>query len=572
VNEPASIANSQRLEMAVAEFLECLDRGESPDRAAILLQYADIAAELGEFFTDHDRIEQFARPNRAIDAQQAPTISHQPTPNCDSDTTWQVAFESQPTLPTQIGPYTILAELGRGGMGIVFRARHAGLDREVALKTILAGQFASPEDLSRFGAEATAAATLDHQGIVPIFDMGQFAGQPYFAMPLIQGQTLAERLKSGALPPLTAVKLLAKIAAAVAYAHVRGVIHRDLKPGNILLAPGQSEASNTDPLLNCDPKITDFGLAKRLSGGLELTLSGQILGTPSYMPPEQASGKRHEIGPAADIYALGAILYAMLTGRPPFHSDNPVEAILQVIEREPPLPRSLQPGVPQELEWICLKCLEKKPADRYASATDLLADLERFLRHEPPLARPPNIAQRLRRWVRRKPILAAHWIGLSASLLLVQLVYLVHPERDLTYHLRFCGVQIIWLIVSLLCQRSLEQRGPSQMPLLAWAAADALLLTWLLSFIKSPLGTFIGGYFILIAISGLASSTRLVIFTTAASMLAYLGLMLLRPELLQPPHYALFAQLTLALAGLAVVYQVWRINVLRDYYGERPGA
>jgi hypothetical protein len=572
MKSPASTETSQRLEMAVVEYLEAVEQGGRPDRAELLNRYADVAEGLGEFFSDHDRMEALAQPRLTVDMQHAVTVSHVPGQHPTSDATWVVTSDSKTSMPRQIGPYTIVGELGRGGMGVVYRARHTELDREVALKTILAGQFASVEDISRFQAEAMAAAALEHQGIVPIFDMGQAAGQPFFAMPLIQGKSLAEQLREGPMPAQTAAKMLIKIASAVAYAHAHGVVHRDLKPGNILLSPSRGGGDGSDPLANCEPKITDFGLAKRLNSGAELTVSGQILGTPSYMPPEQASGRRNVVGPAADIYALGAILYAMLTARPPFYSDNPVEAILQVIEREPPLPRSLQPSVPHELEWICLKCLEKNPANRYASAVDLAADLERYLRHEPPLARAPNVAQRLRRWIRQKPVLAAHWIGLGASLLLTQMIFAVHTQRDVGYHLRFSGVQVIWLIASLGCQRLLEREWPRRTPLWLWAAADVVLLTWLLSIVDPGHGVFIAGYFILIAVAGLASMTRLVVFTTVLSMSAYLVLLLVRPELAVPLHYAVFGELALALAGLATVYQVWRMNVLREYHGERQGT
>jgi serine/threonine-protein kinase len=290
------------------------------------------------------------------------------------------------------------------------------------------------------------------------------------------------------------------------------------------------------------------------------------------MPPEQASGRRHEIGPAADIYALGAILYAMLTGQAPFHSENTIEIILQVLEREPPLPSSLQAQVPRELEWICLKCLEKKPADRYASAADLAADLDRFLRHEPPAARAPNIIQRARRWIRRKPVLAAHLIGLSAPLAVGQVVFAFHRARDLVYHGRLCGMLVLWMAASVLCQWLMERQRTLRWPLYLWAAADALLLTAMLSLMVPPLGVFVGGYLLLVAISAMSGQTRLVAFTTVISMLAYLLLLLLRPEEAPPLHYAVFAQITLALTGLAVGYQIWRMNVLREYYGERPGA
>jgi serine/threonine-protein kinase len=570
MNEPASLPSSPRLEAAVVEFHQQLERGENPDRAALLQQYSDVAAELEEFFADLDRLHHLARPTPPARLVEQTALYDPAAPRSD-DATWR----SQPHLEApnsyRIGEYEIEEEIGRGGMGVVYKAHHTGLDRQVALKTILSGRFASAEDRSRFQAEAIAAAKLSHKGIVPIFEIGEAAGQPFFSMPLIEGHSLAEGLRAGPLPPLVAARLLRKIAAAVAYAHSCGIIHRDLKPGNILLAPpgAHCDPSTSEGLDACEPMITDFGLAKRLGDGAALTMTGQILGTPGYMPPEQASGYRHDVGPAADIYALGAILYAMLTGQAPFVCDNPIELILQVIEREPPLPRSLVHHVPSALEAICLKCLEKNPADRYASATELAEDLDRFLQHEPPLARRPTTMHAFRRWVRRKPVLAAHWIGLAVPLAVGQLVFIVHPGREFDYHLRLCGMLVLWMMASLFCQWLLQHRRARGWPLYVWAATDAFLLTVTLAQMAGPLGLFVGGYIVLVTISALAASTRLVLFTALSSMFALLLLFLLRPEESQPFHHAIFAQVTIALAALAVAYQVWRMNVLREYYGER---
>ena len=241
-------------------------------------------------------------------------------------------------------------------MGVVFLARQISLNRPVALKMILAGQLANDTDVKRFYTEAEAAANLDHPGIVPIYEVGQHDGQHYFSMGFVEGQSLSQRLAEGPLPPREAAGLMVKVAEAIDYAHRRGVIHRDLKPGNILLDK------------NGNPRVTDFGLAKKLEGDSGLTGSGQIMGTPSYMPPEQAGGKRGEIGPAADVYALGATLYALVTGRPPFQAATPMDTVIQVISDEPVPPRRLNPSSDRDIETICLKCLEKEPGRRYAGA------------------------------------------------------------------------------------------------------------------------------------------------------------------------------------------------------------
>lgn len=274
----------------------------------------------------------------------------------------------------RFGDYELLGEIARGGMGVVYKARQISLDRTVAVKMVLAGELAGGEDIRRFRAEAESAASLDHPSIVPIYEVGECQGQHFFSMGYVAGESLAARLIRGPLPEREAADLVRKTALAVQFAHERGILHRDLKPGNILLdAAGE-------------PRLTDFGLSKRLDRDQQLTATGQTLGTPSFMPPEQAEGKNNELGPAADVYSLGAVLYALLTGRPPFLCGNPLETIRQVLESEPARPRQLNPALHQDLEAICLKCLQKNPAARYASARELAEDLARFLGGEPALA------------------------------------------------------------------------------------------------------------------------------------------------------------------------------------------
>jgi serine/threonine-protein kinase len=580
MNDPAMSASSPRLQAAVAEFLEAIEQGRRPDRGLLIGRYADVAEELAEFFLDHDRMGLWmgaGRQETEVGSQRSEIGGQEATVAPGDATASQCEVTVAPgerlaaAAQWQIGPYRVLEEIGRGGMGIVYKARHEGLGRVVALKTVLAGRFATREDRIRFQAEALAAAKLDHVGIVPIFEVGEAAGQPYLSMPLVEGSSLANRLLTGPLPPVEAARLLRKIVAAVSYAHARGVIHRDLKPGNILLGRSESSGSGATPLAGldgCEPKITDFGLAKRLDEGTLVTASGQVLGTPNYMPPEQASGRHHEVGPAADIYALGAILYAMLTGRPPFQSENPVDVLLQVLEREPAMPSKLRAGVPRELEWICLKCLEKNPGDRYASAEALEADLDRFLRHEPPEARRPTPVQWLRRSVRRQPVLAGHLMGVGMALAVAPFVIVLGPPRALSYHVRVCGTLILWLLFNPAFHWLTERRRREGWPLYVWYAADALFLTAVLSGMASPLGALVCGYLLLIVTAGLAGQTQLVGFTTISSMLAYCGLLMLRPDA-APPDYALVALATMGITGLVVGYQVWRMGVLRDYYGDR---
>lgn len=337
-----------------------------------------------------------------------------------------------PERPTVPG-YEILGELGRGGMGIVYAARQLGLNRTVALKMILNGSHAGPKLLARFRAEAAAIARLQHPNIVQIHDVGEAAGRPYFVLEFVTGGSLAQHLKSKPQPVRPAAQLIETLARAIHAAHTNGVIHRDLKPANILLETVVEDPHGTTRnhgLRTTDyglPKITDFGLAKCDSGDGDMpdqggpTVTGELLGTPSYMAPEQAMVPRQPIGPAADVYALGAILYELLTGRPPFIGGTPLSTVLQVLHNEPVSVTSLQPNVPRDLETICLKCLRKDPRKRYGSALELAEDVQRFLRDEPIRARPVMPVERIWRWVRRHPVPA----GLLAAGLLAPVVALI---------------------------------------------------------------------------------------------------------------------------------------------------
>lgn len=376
--------------------LEALQRGESIDRDALMKDFPQYADELERFLDDRRALEdatahrsKFPSPRSAASAVEATVAS---APAHDD-------FAIGDSI-RYIGEYEVLEEIARGGMGVVFKARQQSLKRIVALKMILAGRLADAADVQRFQMEAQAAGRLKHPNIVPVHEVGEFDGRHYFTMDYIDGRSLSDEVRETSLAPKRAAELVRQVALAVHFAHQQGTLHRDLKPANVLL---------TDDDV---PMVTDFGLAKFLDAvdedtRTELTASGQILGTPSYMSPEQAAGKVKLVGPASDIYSLGAVLYACLTGRAPFVADSPLDTLLQVMHKDPVSPRLLNPSVPKDLETICLKCLQKETQRRYGSAKELADDLAYFLDGRPIAARPVGFITRTVKWIRRRPSLAA---------------------------------------------------------------------------------------------------------------------------------------------------------------------
>jgi WD40 repeat protein len=406
-HDPDSSDRDHRLDQAIAAYLAAEDDGNPPARDEFLNGYPDIADGLLAFFREHDRFGRLAQPLHDAAAPVAATVDVQSHDAGSTAGAMDRPDDGVPAVGDRVpyfGDYQLLKVLGHGGMGVVYRARQISLNRQVALKMIAAGELASDADLRRFRNEAEAVAGLDHPHIVPIYEVGEHDGRHYFSMKLIPGGSLAQRLSEFTAEPRNAARLLATVAEAINHAHRRGILHRDLKPSNILV---DEEG---------DPHVTDFGLAKRVEGDSELTQSGAIVGTPAYMAPEQASGRRGSVTTATDVYGLGAVLYAMLTGRPPFRGESVLEVLQQVREQGPEPPSRVNPRVPRDLETVCLKCLEKDPRRRYDSAAALAEDLGRWLRGEPIVARPVGRSERLWLWCRRNPVVAS-LVGAVTALL-----------------------------------------------------------------------------------------------------------------------------------------------------------
>ncbi|MFI4876988.1 MAG: serine/threonine-protein kinase [Blastopirellula sp. JB062] len=406
-----------RLAALIDQLAAQAQAGRQVDLDQVAAAHPDLAADLRELWGAvmlADAVATQARSNQELTRAASDSTSEHLAPL---------------SLPADFGDYVLLEEIGRGGMGIVYRARQKSLDRIVAVKMVLRDRLASREDQARFRSEAEAAARIEHPAIVPIYEVGELDRRCYFTMKYVEGETLSERIARGPLPPREAAKLLQQISDAVHCAHQQGVLHRDLKPSNILL--DQSGR----------PLVTDFGLAKKTVDGVDLTRTGAILGTPTYMAPEQAAGNRGRIGPVSDVYSLGTILYAMLTGRPPFQGDSPVDVVLKVLEQDPPLPRELNAQVDRDLEMIALRCLQKPIDLRYRSAEALSRDLNAYLHDESISARSGRFGQIVSRLFRETHHAQVFenwgllWIWHSLVLLAMSLA---------TFGLQAAGDQVRW--------------------------------------------------------------------------------------------------------------------------------
>jgi eukaryotic-like serine/threonine-protein kinase len=593
-----------------ARIEDLLARAGDEDRQTLfrelLLLEIELRRESGEMPATVDYRDRFPQALTWIDdafSAAAGSCAPGPSPNSRSPQS-TISFHGIPTAITHtpggspngvrsapapaldfVGDYEILAEIARGGMGVVFKARHTGLKRLVALKMILSGQMASTDERERFLREAELAANLDHPNIVPIYEVSEFQGRPFFSMKLVEGDSLSDQIeakeKTGSrYDARSAAHLMATLARAIHYAHEQGFLHCDLKPSNILL---DREGR---------PHVTDFGLAKRASEDSAMSISGAILGTPSYMAPEQACGSRKGLSAATDVYGLGAILYELLTGLPPFRCRTVMETVVDVLERDPAPPRELVTGVPRELETVCLKCLEKSPENRYPSAAALADELDRYLQGE--YVGATTLIPRIRRWNRREPELVARLGGLGLVAVIAQFNYVfLSPNPIFRLHYTIQAVLALWACSAVLFQTMMRRGWRSDRVRVLWSAADIMFMTIELKLFEQVEQALLGGgtlvrfettllvgYPLLIAASGLWWRVRLVWITTILATIAYIWLYvdaalawrggrlawIPSPDLQHPNIFVA----GLLLTGYVVARQVRRILLLSEYYERRP--
>jgi outer membrane protein assembly factor BamB/tRNA A-37 threonylcarbamoyl transferase component Bud32 len=435
MNQSSPDAREERLNEIIAEFFQTAEAGGVLDPSACIARHPEFAEELGEFFADR---QQFAHLGKALELPDGPAAPSEPEQIAGTDaptlSPGEIVEPAQGTKVRYFGDYELLEEIARGGMGIVYKARQVSLRRIVALKMILGGQLASPEDVQRFHREAETAAGLQHPNIVAIHEVGEYHGQYYFSMDYVEGQSLAQMVREAPLPAAQAARYVTIAARAIAYAHTKGILHRDLKPSNVLIDT------------NDQARVTDFGLAKRVAApagesGHALTITGAVLGTPSYMPPEQASADRGIVGVASDVYSLGAVLYELVVGRPPFRAATPIDTIMQVLDTEPASPRLLNPQVPRDLETVILKCLAKDPAQRYGTAEELADDLEAFVDGRPVQARRPSPPELAVRWVRRQKRSVALALAAAAAMAVVITLGLLGWAAYRQWQLGYLGLE-----------------------------------------------------------------------------------------------------------------------------------
>ncbi len=564
------------LEQLLSQIIQAEESGEVVDQQQWLRRYPQHADDLSDFFQLHSQLSSSQLGNSQLNnSLQGRDSSHSSTGQ-PAGTVQQPAV-AQPTVgpgslvtgsfpasqtsisglvdnpPQFLGDYEILEEIDRGGMGVVYKARHCNLSRVVALKLIRSGELASEEEVERFRSEAEAAAALAHPGIVPIYEVGMLQGLVYYTMAYIEGESLEQLAQHGPIDPQDAARIVHKLCLAIEHAHRNGVYHRDLKPANVLIdQAGQ-------------PIIIDFGLAKVAHRDHQLTATGQLLGTPAYMPPEHAAGRGLESNEAFDVYSLGAILYFLCAGQPPFTGPTPFDVLLQVLDRIPPKPSKLNRRVSHDLDYICTKALEKHPKARYQRAGELASDLQAVLRGEVLDCPPATLWVSLESWWRREPILVSHVCGIGATALIVAVSFALRGEPTTQFPARMV-LLLMWLMACYALQYWVYRARWRDVACLTWATVDVLIYTTLIAFADPPRSMLLIGYPMLIVASSLFYRRRFVIYMTSVCAVGFLmlGWLVPRDDFVKPDFSAIFL-MGLAVIGLTLMSTIRRIRGLSLY-------
>ncbi len=509
-------------------------------------RFPDALGLLRGFFPDPEVSSMSSGELRTFESTAERYYSHESVKTARPDSTQRAS--------SRFGHYLLLGKLGDGSQGVVYRATDLRLNRVVALKTLRAGALATESERARFQIDANALASLDHPLVVPIFDVGDVAGMPYFTMRLIDGDSLSDRIDQYKGDFQRIGRLLATIARTVHEVHGRGILHRDLKPSNILL-----DRSGT-------PHVADFGLALRPESDQQFDRTGVIVGTASYMSPEQAQGKVRDLTPATDLYSLGAILYELLTGQPPFRAKTTMETVVLVLERDPVPPRQLWSEIPRDLEQICLKCLEKDPSERYPSTEALADDLDRFGQGEVVDAQRLSPWSRIRRWYRREPKLAFGLFGLAGIQSLVCLHLLTGQDQDHNWSVPI--LLVFWAVLKFAFQHLSRFKRLGRYIPPAWIITDMILYTIALYLVDGVTSSLVVGFPLLIALAGFWARADLVWIATGFAIAGYSGLQFVCTTDGSSNHFPDIVIAAMLIIGISVAHQVKRLRSLIQFYGQ----
>lgn len=538
----------------LVRLLEAWERGDSGDLERLRLEHPEHAGAISEFLHDqaHCRDVLGTIRNDVLQVANTETVQWHPRDSDEDDSQWTLTNLRRAEFPVRFGDYSLLSEIGRGGMGIVFKAEHRSLNRVVALKVMRSGELSNEEDLARFRVEAESSAAIEHPNIVSIYEVGETRGLTYYTMAFVDGENLSALIRQQSMGFKESARVLARIADAVEAAHRAGIIHRDLKPSNILI-------DRTD-----DPYLIDFGLAKGAGTNQGLTSNGQVLGTPAYMAPEQA--RCEDLAPATDIYSLGAVLYELTTGQAPYSGPTPVDILLQVLNLDPPSPRKVNPRVPRALAVIISRAMDKDPSRRYRSARAMQDDLQRFILDEPIQQPQPSWIERINLWWRREPVLVSHLSAILAVLIIVLTSKLLTQQVSENAPW-VITLLLVWGAGSYLFQQlSISDRYQTA-AYWGWAAFDVVLYTTLIFIAEPPRGLLLVGYPMMIAASGLLYRVRFVVFVTAMCIAGFaLLLATVDDSLAEKPEFCVIYTSGLVVLALCLISMIRRVRGLADFF------